>query len=51
VAGLRALGVRSVVVVAARVGGTPFQAALDGPIDGLGVTRQTIGADLLYTLG
>ncbi|AGL19131.1 hypothetical protein [Actinoplanes sp. N902-109] len=47
---LRALGIRSVVVLRDRVGGTPYQYALDGPVDGLGVTRRPIGADLLFTL-
>jgi hypothetical protein len=47
---LRQLGIRSVVVVQARVTGTPYQAALDGPIDGLGITRRQCGADVLYTL-
>jgi hypothetical protein len=50
VALLRKLGIRGVVVVPARVGGTPYQAAVNGPIDGLGITRQPIGPDLLYTL-
>jgi hypothetical protein len=51
VARLRELGVRSVVVVPERLGGTPYQAAATGPIDGLGITREQIGPDLLYRLG
>ena len=47
---LRQLGIRSVVVVRDRVGGTPYETALYGPIDGLGITRQAIGPDLLYTI-
>ena len=50
VARLRELGIRSVVVVRERVGGTPYEAALYGSIDGLGITRQSIGPDLLYTI-
>jgi hypothetical protein len=48
---LRGLGIHSVVVVRARIGGTPYQFALDGPIDGLGITRESIGPDLLYRIG
>lgn len=51
VARLRELGVRSVVVVPERLGGTPYQAAATGPVDGLGITREQIGPDLLYRLG
>jgi hypothetical protein len=50
VAKLRESGVRSVVVVRDRIDGTPYQAALSGPTDGLGITRQSIGPDLLYTI-
>lgn len=51
VARLRELGIRSVVVVSARIAGTPYEAAVNGSIDGLGITRQSIGPDLLYTIG
>jgi hypothetical protein len=37
-------------VVRDRIDGTPYQAALSGPTDGLGITRQSIGPDLLYTI-
>lgn len=47
---LRRLGIRSVVVVREAVRDTPFQATLDAPIDGLGVRRQDVGADVVYTL-
>jgi hypothetical protein len=51
VAKLREVGIHSVVVVRARIAGTPYQLALDGPIDGLGITRQSIGPDVLYDIG
>ena len=47
---LRELGIRSVVVVRERITGTPYAAAVDGPIDNLGITRQSVGPDLLYTI-
>jgi hypothetical protein len=47
---LRSIGVRSVVVLRDRIGGTPYERAADGPITGLGVTRTEIGPDVLYTL-
>jgi hypothetical protein len=51
VARLRELGIRGVVVVRERVVGSPYEAALHAPVDGLGITRQPVGADLLYTIG
>jgi hypothetical protein len=51
VAKLRESGIRSVVVVRNRINGTPYGAALSGPIDGLGITRESIGPDVLYTIG
>jgi hypothetical protein len=51
VAKLRESGIHSVVVVRDRINGTPYHAALSGPIDGLGITRRSIGPDLLYTIG
>jgi hypothetical protein len=51
VAKLREVGIRSVVVVRNRINGTPYQAALSGPIDGLGIAREPIGPDVLYTIG
>jgi len=50
VARLRTLGIRSVVVVRDRIAGTPYESALYAPIDGLGITKQSIGPDLLYTI-
>jgi len=50
VARLRTLGIRSVVVVRDRIVGTPYESALYAPIDGLGITKQSIGPDLLYTI-
>ncbi|HCT77225.1 MAG TPA: hypothetical protein DGT23_11675 [Micromonosporaceae bacterium] len=47
---LRSLGVRSVVVVRDRAIGTPFEGALDAPVEGLGLTRQEVGPDVLYTI-
>ena len=49
VARLQALGVRSVVVIRARVAGTPFEPVLYAT-PGPGVTRQDIGPDILFTL-
>jgi hypothetical protein len=51
IARLRSLGIHSVVVVRDRVAGTPYQGALDAPVDGLGITRVQIGPDVLYQLG
>jgi len=50
VARLRELGIRSVVVVRDRVAGGPYEAALHASVDGLGITRRAVGADLLYTI-
>jgi hypothetical protein len=50
VARLRDLGIRSVVVVRERINGTPYAAALDSPIDNLGITRESVGPDLIYTI-
>jgi hypothetical protein len=47
---LRALHVRSVVVVRSRVMGTPFQSALDAPIGDLGVSRHDVGPDVVYEI-
>ncbi len=47
---LRALGVRSVVVVRSRVMGTPFQSAPDAPTGNLGVTRHDVGPDVVYEI-
>jgi hypothetical protein len=50
---LRRLGVKTVIVLKARVGGTDYAraASLDVPIDGLGITRKDDGDTVLYTLG
>jgi hypothetical protein len=49
---LRELGVRSVVVLRNRVGGTPYERVLDAPAIPLepGLLRFDIGGDLLYIL-
>jgi hypothetical protein len=51
VASLRAAGIRSVVVLPAWLGGTPWEAVPARPIDGLGITREDIDGDILYRLG
>ena len=48
---LRALGIRSVVVLRDRVAGTPYENTVDGPTADLGVTRTEVGPDVLYTIG
>ncbi len=50
VAFLRDLGVRSVVLHPGMAGGTPWEDAAARPIDGLGITRELIGADVVYDL-
>ncbi len=47
----RELGIRSVVVMRDRVPGTRFEAVLSTPIDGLGITREDFGSDVVYRLG
>jgi hypothetical protein len=49
---LRAIGVKTVVVVPARVAGTPYAGAVDPqvPLDELGVTREVRGDAIVYTL-
>ena len=51
VAALRAACIRSVVVLPDWLGGTPWEGVPGRPIDGLGITREQIGGDLLYRLG
>jgi hypothetical protein len=48
---LRDLGVKTVIVLRSRVMGTPFERAVDAPIDGLDVTRVERGDAVIYTLG
>jgi hypothetical protein len=50
VASLRAAGIRSVVVLPYWLDGTPWAAVPGRPIDGLGITREQIGDDILYRL-
>jgi hypothetical protein len=47
---LRALGIRGVVVIRDRVAGTPFEGTLNAPVDGVSVTRQDVGPDVVYTI-
>ena len=50
VAALRALGVRTVVVLRDRAAGTPWQFAADAPVAGLGITRDDRGEAVVFTL-
>jgi hypothetical protein len=49
---LRRIGVRTVIVLKDRVGGTPYEkaAAMNTPIDGLGLDRRDAGDTIIYTL-
>jgi hypothetical protein len=47
---LRKLGVKNVVVLRDRLGGTPWEGMLDRPVDGLGVTREEVGDAVVYRL-
>ncbi|MFG3580845.1 hypothetical protein [Micromonospora chersina] len=47
---LRRRGVKNVVVLRDRLGGTPWEGMLDRPIDGLGVTREEVGDAVVYRL-
>jgi hypothetical protein len=50
VAHLRAMGVRSVIVLPHRLGGTPLAEAATIPIDGLGLTRQVLVGAVVFSL-
>ncbi|WP_208641057.1 hypothetical protein [Micromonospora arborensis] len=50
VAYLRGIGVRSVMVVPSRAGGTPWEGIEARSIDGLGITREDLDGTLLYRL-
>lgn len=50
VAGLRAEGIRSVVVLPEWLSGTPWVGVPDRPIAGLGITREQIDQEILYRL-
>jgi hypothetical protein len=50
VARLRALGIRSVVVLRDRVVDTPYAQIPDATTDGLGLTRTDLGNDVVFTL-
>lgn len=47
---LRTLGVRNVVLLRDQVAGTPWEATVDAPVDGFGITRQEIGEAVVYRL-
>jgi hypothetical protein len=48
---LRDLGVRSVVVVKSRVAGTPFAAAADADVTGLGIEREDTDDAVIFRIG
>jgi hypothetical protein len=50
VAYLRRVGVRTVVVLPDRIGGTPWEGVLDRPDAGLGVRRETTGGAVVFRL-
>ncbi|MGC4894259.1 hypothetical protein [Micromonospora sp. DT31] len=50
VAYLRQVGVRNVVVLRDRLGGTPWERMLDRPVDAPGVTREQIGDAVVFRL-
>jgi hypothetical protein len=50
VALLRGMGVRSVVVLTGRMGGTPLADAANIPIDGLGLTREVRPDAVIFTI-
>jgi hypothetical protein len=47
---LRGLGVKTVVVLRDRIGGTPWQNAANAPVDGLDVQRRDDGSTVIFTL-
>ena len=47
---LKALGVRTVIVIRSRIQGTPYANAAAAPIDGLGLTRVEQGDAVIYTV-
>jgi hypothetical protein len=47
---LRELGVRTVILLPGRAGGTPWERAAAVPVDGLGITREEVGEAVVYRL-
>lgn len=47
---LRGLGVKTVVLLRDELTGTPWQAAVDLPVDSLGIQREEIGDTIVYHL-
>jgi hypothetical protein len=47
---LRELGVKTVVMLREELTGTPWQAAVDLPVDSLGIQREEIGETVVYRL-
>jgi hypothetical protein len=50
VTALRELHIRTVIVVRSRALGSPYERAIDAPIDGLGLTRSEQGDVILYKI-
>ncbi len=48
---LRELGVKTVIVLRARSAGTPYEAALTAPVDGLDIKREEFTDAVVFTLG
>ena len=48
---LRDMGVRTVVVVKSKVAGTPFAAAADADVSGLGIEREDTDDAVIYRIG
>ncbi|WBC13125.1 hypothetical protein O7600_18395 [Micromonospora sp. WMMA1998] len=47
---LRRVGVKTVVVLPERLGGTPWEGMLDRPVEGLGVSREQVAGSVVYRL-
>ncbi|WP_244365650.1 hypothetical protein [Micromonospora echinofusca] len=47
---LRTLGVRNVVLLRDHLGGTPWEATVNLPVDGMGITREDMGQAVVYRL-
>jgi hypothetical protein len=47
---LRRMGVRTVVVLRDRIAGTPLEASINLPVDGLGIQREEMGDTVVYRL-
>ena len=47
---LRAAGVKTVLIDKKKAQGSPYRAAIDAPVDGLGITREDQGDVVVFTL-